>query len=364
MPKVSLYASVGPELTHYDVDVAHAGLIRRDTVSLPANVQYVWPHASRRFLYAATSDSASGMGAAGNTHHVTALRIDPATGALAPHGTPIPLPTRPIHMATDIPSRFILVAFNNPSALRVYRVNDDGTPGAEVAQPGPVDAGIFAHQVRATPDNRQVILVARGHDAADGKPEEPGALKVFDFTDGVLSNVQTVAPNGGLGFGPRHLDSHPSKPWVYVSLERQNALDVFDLANGVVSPAPRFRKNALGTAPVTRQAVGTVHVHPNGRAVYVANRAATADGENSLAVYTIDQATGEPHLIEHMDTRGVHPRTFHIDPSGRLMAVAHITGAVLSLFHIGADGGLHFAHSYDIDVGNRTMWWMGMVEHG
>ena len=145
---------------------------------------------------------------------------------------------------------------------------------------------------------------------------------------------------------------------------RQNALDVFDLANGVVSPAPRFRKNALGTAPVTRQAVGTVHVHPNGRAVYVANRAATADGENSLAVYTIDQATGEPHLIEHMDTRGVHPRTFHIDPSGRLMAVAHITGAVLSLFHIGADGGLHFAHSYDIDVGNRTMWWMGMVEHG
>ncbi len=304
------------------------------------------------------------MGAAGNTHHVTALRIDPATGALAPHGTPIPLPTRPIHMATDIPSRFILVAFNNPSALRVYRVNDDGTPGAEVAQPGPVDAGIFAHQVRATPDNRQVILVARGHDAADGKPEEPGALKVFDFTDGVLSNVQTVAPNGGLGFGPRHLDFHPSKPWVYVSLERQNALDVFDLANGVVSPAPRFRKNALGTAPVTRQAVGTVHVHPNGRAVYVANRAATADGENSLAVYTIDQATGEPHLIEHMDTRGVHPRTFHIDPSGRLMAVAHITGAVLSLFHIGADGGLHFAHSYDIDVGNRTMWWMGMVEHG
>ena len=27
---------------------------------------------------------------------------------------------------------------------------------------------------------------------------------------------------------------------------------------------------------------------PNGRAVYVANRASNADGENSLAVYTID----------------------------------------------------------------------------
>jgi 6-phosphogluconolactonase len=360
---VSLYASVGPELTHYDVDVDAAALTRRDTVGLPANVQYVWPHASRRFLYVATSDSASGMGQQGSTHHVSALRIDPATGALAAHGAPIPLPTRPIHMATDVPSQFILVAFNNPSALRVYRINPDGTPGAEVTQSGPIDAGIFAHQVRATPDNRQVILVARGHDAADGKPEEPGALKVFDFKDGILSNAVSVAPDGGYGFGPRHLDFHPSRPWVYVSLERQNALDMFELSSGALSPTPRFRKNALGSAPVTRQAVGTVHVHPNGRTVYVANRAATAAGENSLAVFTIDQSTGEPHLIEHTDSRGVHPRTFHIDPSGRLMAAAHITGAVLSLFRIGEDGGLHFARAYDVDVGNRTMWWMGMVEH-
>ena len=44
------------------------------------------------------------------------------------------------------------------------------------------------------------------------------------------------------------------------------------------------------------------------------------------------------------------------------MAVAHITGAALSLFRIARDGGLHFARAYDIDVGQRTMWWMGMVE--
>ena len=45
--KVSLYASVGAELTHYDMDIDAATLTRRDTVRLPANVQYVWPHASR-----------------------------------------------------------------------------------------------------------------------------------------------------------------------------------------------------------------------------------------------------------------------------------------------------------------------------
>ena len=135
--KVALYANVGADLTHYDVDVAGAELIKRATVTLPAGVQYAWPHASRRYLYVATSSSAPGYGAAGTEHHVTAFRIDPASGALTPHGAPIRLPTRPIHMTTDIPSENILVAFNNPSAVRVYRINKDFTPGEEVTAAGP-----------------------------------------------------------------------------------------------------------------------------------------------------------------------------------------------------------------------------------
>jgi len=383
--RLALYASIGPELTQYDLDADAATLTRRGTVTLPANVQYAWPHASRRFLYVASSDSASGMGPAGSMHHVSALRIDAGTGALTPHGAPIRLPARPIHMATDIPSHYVLVAFNNPSAIRVYRINADATLGEAVVQPGPIDAGIFAHQVRATPDNRQAILVTRGHDAADGKLEEPGALKVFDFRDGVLSNEVSVAPGGGYGFGPRHLDFHPSQPWVYVSLERQNALDMFELHNGALSPGPRFRKDTLADPGSRhRQLVGTVHVHPNGRNVYVANRSSEtamfaggrvfAGGENSLAVYAIDPASGEPNLIQHIDTHGIHPRCFHIDPSGRLLVVAHIMGlnlrdgdtiravpARLSVFRIGGDGRLDFARAYDVGAGERTMWWMGMV---
>jgi 6-phosphogluconolactonase len=34
--KVALYANVGADLTHYDVDVASAELIKRETVTLPA----------------------------------------------------------------------------------------------------------------------------------------------------------------------------------------------------------------------------------------------------------------------------------------------------------------------------------------
>ena len=79
--KVALYANVGADLTHYDVDVAGAELIKRETVALPAAVQYAWPHASRRYLYVASSSSAPGYGTQGTEHHVTAFAIDPSSGA-------------------------------------------------------------------------------------------------------------------------------------------------------------------------------------------------------------------------------------------------------------------------------------------
>src|SRR6202049_3437921 len=234
--RVALYASVGPELTRYEADVEGGPWARRATITLPANVHYAWRHASGRTLYVASSDSASGIGGVvGTKHHVTALRVDPASGALSPPGEPIALPTRPIHMTLDIPSEHILVAFSNPSGLQVYRINPDMTPGAQVAQSEPIDPGIYGHQVRVRLDNRKVILVTRGHDAAGGKPEEPCALKVFDYADGRLTNEVSVAPNGGYGFGPRHLDFHPTRPWVYVSLERQNRLDMVALDKGALS---------------------------------------------------------------------------------------------------------------------------------
>src|SRR6202795_3367922 len=384
--KAVLYANVGADLTHYDVDVAGAALIKHATVTLPAGVQYAWPHGSRRYLYVASSSSASGYGKAGTEHHVTAFHIDPASGALTPHGRPIPLPTRPIHISTDIPSEFILVAFNNPSALRVYRINKDFTPGEEVKQPGPIDAGIFAHQVRVTPDNRLAILVTRGNEGTPAKAEDPGALKVFDYKNGVLTNEVSIAPNGGKEFGPRHLDFHPTKPWMYVSIETQNKMYMYRMDGGRINPDIAYRAETLAEPNNirARQAAGTVHVHPNGRFVYGANRAeATTEfqgkqvfkgGENSIVVYAINQSSGEPIPIQHIETQKIHPRTFHIDPSGRLLVAEHnlpvnvqdgdaikTLPAGLSVFRIGDDGKLTFVRKYDIDVGDKTMFWMGMV---
>ena len=294
---------------------------------------------------------------------------------------------RPIHISTDIPSENILVAFNNPSALRVYRINKDFTPGEEVAQPGPIDAGIFAHQVRVTPNNQQVVLVTRGNEGTPAKAEDPGALKVFDYKNGVLTNEVSIAPNGGKEFGPRHLDFHPTKPWMYVSIETQNKMYTYKMDGGKINPEIVFRAETLAEPKNirARQAAGTVHVHPNGGYLYGANRAQdTIDvdgkkvfkgGENSIVVYSINQSTGEPVQIQNIETHAIHPRTFHIDPSGRMLVAQHnlpvdvkdgnairTTPAGLSVFRIGDDGKLTYVRKYDIDVADKTMFWMGMVK--
>jgi len=383
--RLALYANVGPVLTHYDVDLANAELVKRDSVTLPAGVQYCWPHRNRRYFYVASSSSAAGNVQAGAAHHVTAFRIDPATGALNQVGDPMRLPVRPIHMTLDNESQHILVAFNNPSSLRVYRINRDFTPGEEVPQ-GTMDAGIYAHQVRVTPDGRHVVLVTRGNEGTPQRPEDPGALMVFDYNNGVLSNQSKIAPNGGRGYGPRHLDFHPTEPWMYVSIETQNQMHMHRMQRGMPLPAVAFNKTTLlePNNIRSRQAASTVHVHPNGRFVYGANRSQDVvdfngkkvykGGENSIVVYAISQETGEPTAIQHIETQKIHPRTFQMDPGGRMLVAQHnlpvdvrdgdnvrTVSAGLSVFRMNENGRLTFARTYDIDVGDKVMWWVGMV---
>jgi hypothetical protein len=153
-----------------------------------------------------------------------------------------------------------------------------------------------------------------------------------------------------------------------------------------LSPEPLFNlPTTIGTYDVqVPQISGGMHVHPDGRAVYVANRASdTVDfngrevflgGENSIAVFTIDPQTGEPKLVQHADPKSFHIRTFSFDPSGRLMIAASIEDmyvregndvryvpAALSLFRVAGDGKLTFARKYDVELNGRFQWWTGFV---
>jgi 6-phosphogluconolactonase len=382
------YSAVGPELTLYSVDVDNAALVKQGTVSTPTNIQYAWPHPSKRYLYVVSSNGGPGSaGAAGDTHVANAFKIDPATGALTPHGATLALPSRPIHTSVDISGQYLLTAYNDPSGLTVHRINADGTLGERVNQPETLDTGKFAHQIRVTPDNGHVILVTRGNNAPTDNPVDPGSIKIFGFKGGVLTNVAAIQPGDGMRFGPRHLDFHPTQPWVYVSVESQNKLYVYrrDAATGL-SREPLFIKDTLSDpASKLRQAAGPIHVSPDGRFVYLTNRAwwltdfegkqVFAGGENSVAVFAIDQTTGEPTLIQNADGHANYLRTFGIDPGGRILVAASVwpmpiregkdittLPAAIVIYRVGGDGKLAFVRKYEIDAtAKKQQFWAGMV---
>src|SRR5438874_7906366 len=162
-PRTVYYASVGPVLKLFDVDADAAELRERGAITVPANIQYAWPHPSRRFLYVVSSNG--GPGIPGDKHFANAFLIDPASGGLRPHGEPAALPSRPIHTSVDWSGSYLLSAYNNPSGLTVHRLSADGSIGAPVQQPPDLDIGIYAHQILAAPSNRRVVLVTRGNHA-------------------------------------------------------------------------------------------------------------------------------------------------------------------------------------------------------
>jgi 6-phosphogluconolactonase (cycloisomerase 2 family) len=388
--KSFFYASAGPELALYDLDVAKATLRRKDAVTLPANIQYGWPHPSREYLYVASSNvTVSGSLAVkpGTKHFLTTFAVDPVTGRLTALEPVLELSSRPIYLSVDEAGQYAFLAYNNPSNISVHRIGADGMPGKAIRQRQRLDIGIFAHQARAVPSRTSVILVTRGNDASAGRAEDPGAIKVFRFRDGQLTNLESVAPGNGLGFGPRHLDFHPRLPFVYVSMERERQLYVFELgSDGTLKPDPVFKKELLRNPKETKpgQVSGPIHVSADGRFVYVANRnSATVDqdgkslwngGENNIAVFAIDAKSGEPTLIQHAETVAFDIRTFVIDPSGQLL-IATSTEPMLvrkgsgvatiragfTIYRIGKDGKLAFIRKLEVDTGAGNQIWSGTL---
>ena len=377
---VWLYASVGEELITFGVDVEHATLSRQSSLRLPGFVQEAWASPSGAFLYVAWSNGGSsytnsGVEPKGDQHGITTFGVD-ARGALRQLGPPASLRSRPIHITGDGPGQYLLVAYNDPSGVSVHAINADNSVGAEIPQPASLDAGVYAHQVRVLPSNRAVVLVTRGNEPTASSREDPGALKIFRYDAGKLSGEISIAPQNGFGFRSRHLDFHPTRPWVFLTLEAQNRLQVYRRSDEGFDARSLFSASTLSDGGGVRpgQTTSTVHVHPSGQFVYVGNRGAATDGRNEIAVFRINEATGEPSLIQNVDTHGFTPRTFSLDPSGRLLVVGNqnsvsvgeggstkLVPANLAVFRVGSNGTLTFVQRYDVAVARKPLWWMGIV---
>jgi len=387
--RADFYANVGAKLLRYRVaDDARSLVEVGDPVVLPEEVQEAYP--SGRFLYVATSDAHTASEP--KNHYLHALEVD-SSGALTPVGDAVRLRHRPIYITVDARGEHVLLAFNEPSSVAVHRIEADGSIGTEVPQAATLDTGIYAHQIRVMPSGRAVIVPARGNEGVAGRKEEDrGALKIFGYENGQLTNRQSVAPNDGRGFRCRHVEFHHSGRWAYVVIESQNELHTYRIADDRLSPEPVFVTSVLAASMRSQpgQAASAIRMHPTGRTLYVANRGrgrelfwgeeVISEGmENSIAVFSVNPDTGEPRLIQSADPQSLDVRMFALHPDGRtLVATSHESAGPIKrrrgndievvpprivLFEVEADGSLTFRYKQDVRTDGAFQLWCGAVAY-
>jgi 6-phosphogluconolactonase len=83
-----------------------------------------------------------------------------------------------------------------------------------------------------------------------------------------------------------------------------------------------------------KNSTAEIHVHPNGKFLYVSNR-----GDDSITVFAIDPAHGTLATVDQVSTQGKTPRNFEIDPTGTRLFVANQDSGKVIVFRIDAKTG-------------------------
>jgi 6-phosphogluconolactonase (cycloisomerase 2 family) len=314
--------SLTPEgISVFAVDAGTGALSLVQTVP-SENPSFLALDSTQGFLYAVNEiDDFDG----GGNGSLEAYAIDPTTGELTLINREDSGGSIPAHLAVDPTGSAIVVAHYVGSNYTVLPIRDDGgvDPVSDTVTNtgnGPNEARQEAPHPHATtfdPDGNFVATADLGIDL----------LQVFslDTAAGTLEQVAeaSVAP----GAGPRHLAFLPDGSVLYVINELDATITAFayDTATGQIGDEIQ----TISTVPdgfVGTKSTAEIVVYPNGQFLWGSNRGqddATTPEADSIAGYTIDQATGELTLIG-FTTDGIdYPRHFALDPTATWLYVCN-----------------------------------------
>ena len=316
-----------------EFDLASGRLTTKGAAARLADPSFLAIHPSRKFLYAVSElDKFNGRKGGG----VSALGIDPASGMLTLLNQQSSVGSGPCHLTVDRTGKNVLVANYGNGSVACLPIQADGTLSAASSflqhEGKSVDSlrqeGPHAHSINLDRANRFAIAPDLGLD------------RVFVYKlnagKGTLTPNEppfaTVAP----GSGPRHFAFHPGGRFGYVISELANTVTAFayDADRGTLTEI-----QTISTLPPSFQGksyTAEVRVHPSGKFVYGSNR-----GHDSIAIFTVDPATGKLTAAGHQATLGKNPRNFAIDPTGAYLLAENQDSDSIVVFRIDpATGGL------------------------
>jgi 6-phosphogluconolactonase len=294
------------------------------------NPSFLALHPNGRLLYA-VGEISSFEGA--KTGAVSAFAIDPKTGDLTFLNQKSSEGTGPCHLVVDRTGGNVLVANYGGGTVAVLPIEADGR-----LKPA---SSVRSHEGSGPNKGRQEKPHAHGIylDAAERFAFSPdlGADRVFvyrfDAAKGTLE-LHGAAPLDP-GSGPRHLAFHPNGKYLYAINELLSTVTSFsyDAEKGVLTPFQTISALPDGFSGTSWTA--EVAVSPDGRFAYGSNR-----GDDSLAVFRVDGATGRLTAAGHAPVGGKTPRHFTIDPTGRFILVGHQGSGTIAVLRLDPATGM------------------------
>jgi 6-phosphogluconolactonase len=247
----------------------------------------------------------------GDQQEVSVFSVNPTNGMLKHLQTQHCGGKNPVHLALDPSERFLVVSNHLSSHIAVMPVLSDGKLGA-VCQTVELPGAPGPHRVEQPfakphfnpfdPSGRFVVIPDKGLDK----------IFVYRFHNGRLTPASTPWTDSREASGPRHIAFHPQKPFAYAVNELDSTVTGyhFDITTGALKPL-----QILSTLPDTftgNSRASEIMLSGDGRTLYASNR-----GCDSIAVFSINPATGHLTFIEANPTLGKTPRYFSLTPNGR-----------------------------------------------
>jgi 6-phosphogluconolactonase len=318
----------------YGYDAASGKVTPLGLVAETVSPSFLAADPSRKFLYAVNEVHDYKGEASGG---VTAFAIgDRKTGKLTELNQVSSHGADPCYISFDRTGKYALVANYTGGTVAVFPLSPDGRIGD--ASSVLKDAGALgpnkdrqeaphAHWIEASARNRFAYVADLGLDRV--------LIYKFDAAKGMLSSGESSANPAGYsgigssgvkdffsatlapGTGPRHIAFSADGNFMYVLGELDSSVTVF--ANDARETFRSIQKiSALPAGFSGHNDAAEIAMHPRGRFLYTSNR-----GDDSIAVFAIDRATGKLAFTQRVPSGGKTPRNFALDPTGKRLLVAN-----------------------------------------
>lgn len=314
----------------YEMEPSSGELTLIRTATDAGNSFYLTLDARRPVLYSVDAGT-SFQGKSGGA--VSAFAVDPATGRLSLLNRQFSHGTVPCYASLDPTGGYLLVANYGSGSVAAFPVEADGRLGqaTDVAQhtgsgPHVRQEGPHAHFVAPDPTGDHILACDLGADRV--------VVHRLDATTGRLVLNEQPYAQANPGAGPRHLAFHPTGRHGYVINELDSTVTAFsyDAASGTLQPTQNI--STLPRGFIGDNYPAHVMAGPSGRFLYGSNR-----GHDSIAVFAVDQRTGQITPAGHEPSLGKSPWHFAIDQTGGYLLVANQKSDRVCSFKIDQERG-------------------------